>query len=385
MRNSQAANRLTGIPLFLLLMMTPAAIVLHAGPQAASAAPVTPTASESCVQSVQNQLAAIPVNSAAGLALAEASPSFQTATQAVTSHYTGMSFGWHVDKSCQLDSVQVSFNFALSNSTGLLVTENTATSQVLSVESTGPLITATAATSSIWSGWDFTDSITYSGVFYSTISYDQPTVSDPDPSGNYCSNPHCVQLMWTGLTGASDGSTGIAQAGTAAAVTTSGGSSTETYNMWTEFWCTGSSDCQGSIQECADSAYTGAGDQIVAYSESYALGGGSYDYYSVSAYDNHTNYGCSQIDVDFSSMGYSWYANDILEQPSGFQWPDFNSGGSFSVSGTVYYSGNYYGISTPYNAAAYVGPMDNYLSGTEQANPTTPSSNSFSEVYDTSV
>lgn len=246
--------------------------------------------------------------------------------------------------------------FMLTNRTGyagnLVVTESIDYSRItqVAIQKGGLTFGNTNVLSGRWAGYEFWGSAT-PNVEPMRESWAQWQIPPANaPWWGACWNPYaCAVSAWVGLSAGTGGLGGaqqscqsppgcIVQAGTFGDISCSFFQCIGAQWTWYEFLPAQPVYCRNNHN---------AGDWVWAEAYSHYLGGGDPNSYTVNVYDN--NGGCSSTQQR-NDMGTAYYSQFVVETPhNGF----FNMLASFgSVNfggGTLFYSGNYRSVLTPYS------------------------------------
>ena len=182
--------------------------------------------------------------------------------------------------------------------------------------------------------------------------------------------------MWIGLEDATLGSLDEAQAGTLGEINCGFTGCPTSYGAEYEFLPSGPVSCSGSSYNIVP------GNSISTTVTNEAQYGGSSTLYDISVTDNSIGKTCGTTGYSYTAMNAPTYGAFILERAGSPSTSLANYTSNTFGSGTIYYGGSSNGISTPYGNGWYQEDvMNNGCSYGDNVDPTSISSNSFSETY----
>ncbi len=317
-----------------------------------SSVPVVASSSlNSCDEQVASQIDSLSflINDARAVSLALSSPQLAAVSKGYSLTFNSLFNRWSFDSTCKVTWISVNVVFARVNSTGftgyVVVSENPSQTEVNSVTLQQQTFRASGyQRSSInWSGYQFAGALDNgtTAVWEAIADWAVPTVSTPYSGA--CQSTNCDYAVWIGLTHDQSGAAGIAQTGSDGQVNSLGGA---TYQLWYEFYPNNAVFCFNM---------GGPGDSIHAYVLNQAVNpGGNSNLYNILVSDNTQGQSCSVPNQNFGSMGTPHLGNFIGERAKiGGVRATLAQFTSYSMSGSIYYSGSTTGIYTPYSNGWY--------------------------------
>jgi hypothetical protein len=357
------------ISIFFTILMTTSSLGNVVAASSPSSNPVSLI--EANINSVADSL-----NTAQAISLAESTQQYQTYSQNYTLAFNSIANTWATYSSGDVNLRTVNPVFSFTNSSGfqgyLVVTENPALTAVTQVTTQTSNTKMTSYTN--WSGYTILgNSGATNPVYEAYANWYVPAASQP--YSNACLLTHCDFAIWPGLTATQNGNSGIVQAGTDSGLYCTIGCSYYYYG-WYEFYPSASVTCP--------SFPVSAGDLVDTTVLNAAEYGGSSTVYDLYVYDSSSGLTCSVTNHSYTSFTTPYYAQYIGERPSIggslARLPDFTT---TTMTGDIYYSSTYTGISTPYgNGWYYQNLMQN--SGYTNITPGSISSSAFSLPWSTS-
>lgn len=289
------------------------------------------------------------------ISLAANSPQYQSISQGYVSSFHSIVDIWSYDSNCNATWETLNVVFSLATPTRfvghLIAAEDPSITKLFNVtlqEGIPQFYSSIANTN--YAGYAFTgNSGGTNPVYEASASWTVPTANLP-PNG--CSFYHCDIAIWPGLMNDLAGNNGIVQAGTDSGISCYPGCQTSYYG-WYNLYPGGSSPGTGT--QCPNFPVN-AGDSVFTDIYNHAAGGGSPTVYDIMVNDYTTGKICNVPNQSFSFQGggLPYWGGFIGERPYyGFPFyyyarlPNF---GSFTMTGSVFYSGVLQSIYYPYTA-----------------------------------